>query len=51
MNNGERFGKGDVLTVEMRITQTRAGGRIEAQRVVQRVIEHREAPCEAALPQ
>jgi len=51
VNNGERFGKGDVLTVEMRITQTRAGGRIEAQGVVQRVIEHREAPCEAALPQ
>ncbi|WP_454765096.1 hypothetical protein [Cupriavidus campinensis] len=46
VENGERFGKGDVLTVEMRIMQTRSGGRIEAQRIVQRVIEHR-----APLPQ
>ena len=49
VNNGERFGKGDVLTVELRITQTRTASKISADRVVQRVIEHREAAQQQQL--
>jgi hypothetical protein len=49
VNNGERFGKGDVLTVEMRIVQTRTASKISVERVVQRVIEHREAAQQASL--
>lgn len=49
VNNGERFGKGDVLTVELRITQTRTASKISADRVVQRVIEHRESAQQQQL--
>lgn len=49
VNEGERFGKGDVLTVEMRITQTRTAGKIGVERSVLRVIEHREASRQASL--
>lgn len=49
VNNGERFGKGDVLKVELRIVQTSTAGRISAERVVQRVIEHREAARQQSL--
>lgn len=43
VNNGERFGKGDVLQVELSIKQTRTGSRITVDRQVLRVLEHREA--------
>ena len=49
VNAGERFGKGDVLTVEMRITQSRTGSRISLDRSVVRVIEHREAGKQFSL--
>lgn len=49
VNNGERFGKGDVLTVEMRIVQTRTANKISVERVVQRVLEHREAAQQPSL--
>ncbi len=49
VNNGERFGKGDVLTVELRITQTRTANRYSVERAVQRVIEHREAAQQQTL--
>ena len=49
VNNGERFGKGDVLTVEMRIVQTRTANRISIERVVQRVVEHRESAQQQPL--
>lgn len=49
VNDGERFGKGDVLTVEMRIAQTRTGSRISLERTVQRVIEHRVASRQQSL--
>ncbi len=43
VNDGERFGKGDVLNVEMRITQTRTASKITTERAVLRVIEHKAA--------
>ena len=49
VNNGERFGKGDVLTVEMRIVQTRTASKIGVERTVQRVLEHREAAQQQPL--
>lgn len=49
VNNGERFGKGDVLTVDMRVTQTRTAGRIDVQRVIHKVHEHQEAPQQRSL--
>lgn len=49
VNDGERFGKGDVLTVEMRITQTRTAGKISTERAVQRVLEHRAAAQQQSL--
>lgn len=48
-NNGERFGKGDVLQVELSIKQTRTGGRITVDRQVLRVLEHREAGQQQTL--
>ena len=41
VEDGERFGKGDVLTVDMLIAQTRTGQKIAAQRTVIKVEEHR----------
>jgi hypothetical protein len=49
VNDGERFGKDDVLTVEMRVTQVKANGKIEVRRVVQKVLEHREAARQRPL--
>jgi hypothetical protein len=41
VEDGERFGKGDVLTVDMMIAQTRTGQKITAQRTVVKVEDHR----------
>lgn len=41
VEDGERFGKGDVLTVDMLIAQTRTGQKINAQRTVIKVEDHR----------
>jgi hypothetical protein len=41
INGGERFGKGDVLRAEVRFIQKRVGGKLEAERSVTKVIEHR----------
>lgn len=41
VENGERFGKGDVLNVEMLIAQTRTGQKIATQRTVLKVNDHR----------
>lgn len=38
---GERFGKGDVLVVDLQLIQDRSGGKITTERVILRVIEHR----------
>lgn len=41
IENGERFGKGDVLNVEMQIAQTRTGHKITTQHTVLKVLDHR----------
>lgn len=41
VEDGERFGKGDVLTVDMLIAQTRTGQKISSQRTVVKVIDHK----------
>lgn len=41
VDSGERFGKGDILIVKLRITQVRTGMKISAQRSIVKVVEHR----------
>lgn len=36
-----RFGKGDILIVDIRIVQTRSGGKFRTERTIERVIDHR----------
>lgn len=49
VNDGERFGKGDILTVELRIIQSRTANKISVERSIQRVLEHREAAQQQSL--
>lgn len=44
VDNGERFGKGDILRVELQTIQQRSGGKISTERVVVKVIEHKTGP-------
>ena len=46
---GERFGKGDILVVDLRITQQRSGLKISAERIVVKVLEHRHGPEQSKL--
>ena len=41
VNSGERFGKGDVLVVELYIVQSESKGRLKTERVVKKVKEHK----------
>ncbi len=38
---GERFGKGDILICEVRITQTKAGSKLKIQRTILKVHDHK----------
>lgn len=49
VNAGERFGKGDILVVDLRITQQRSGLKISAERTVVKVLEHRQGPEQSKL--
>lgn len=40
INNGARFGKGDVLEVDMRIVQTRSGMKVSVDRTIVKVVRH-----------
>lgn len=40
VDRGERFGKGDVLEVQMRVVQTRQGMRVSVERTVEKVLRH-----------
>jgi len=40
VNNGARFGKGDVLEVEMHIVQTRSGMKVSVDRSITKVLRH-----------
>lgn len=41
--NGEQFGRGDMLVVDLEISQTETAGRISSERIVRQVHEHRSA--------
>jgi len=49
VNNGERFGKGDVLYADVRISQEQSGMKISAQRTITKVHEHRVAATQRSL--
>lgn len=45
VNNGERFGKGDILQVEMHVQQNKAGNQMKVERRILKVLDHK-APHE-----
>jgi hypothetical protein len=49
VNNGERFGKGDVLYADVRISQEQSGMKISARRSIAKVYEHRVAATQKSL--
>lgn len=49
VNNGERFGKGDVLVVDVQIKQEQNGMKINTERSILKVHEHRTAPVQASF--
>ena len=49
VDGGESFAKGDLLTVELRITQEQAGMKITTARAVTKVHEHRRGPQQRSL--
>jgi hypothetical protein len=50
VNRGERFGKGDILRVDMRITQEQTGLKLSAERTVVKVREHKVATFQKSIP-
>lgn len=50
VNAGERFGKGDILRADVRISQRQVGGKLAAERIVVKVHEHKIAPLQYGLP-
>jgi hypothetical protein len=50
VNSGERFGKGDVLYADVRISQEQTGMRLSAERTVVKVHDHKLAPKQLLLP-
>jgi hypothetical protein len=49
VNAGERFGKGDVLSADVRINQQQMGLKLSAERTIVRVYEHRTASFQMPL--
>ncbi len=49
VDSGELFGKGDILTVDLRITQERSGMKISTERAVMRVLDHRRGQQQTKL--
>jgi len=43
VNNGERFGKSDILVVELYIVQAESKGRLKTERIIKKVNEHKVA--------
>jgi hypothetical protein len=50
INGGARFGKGDVLLAEVRLVQKQVGMKLEAERSVIKVLEHKQGPQQYSLP-
>lgn len=49
INGGERFGKGDMLIVDVRLLQKRSGAKFEIERSILKVIEHRQGSAQFPL--
>lgn len=49
VNSGARFGKGDTLIAEVRLVQKRLGTKLEAERTIVRVLEHKPGPTQQSL--
>lgn len=49
VENGERFGKGDLLAVEMRTIQTRIGFKLNLERTIIKVLKHITPPIQPQL--
>jgi hypothetical protein len=49
VDGGERFGKGDLLTAQVRISQEQAGMKLTAERTVVKVIEHKSGPRQLSV--
>lgn len=49
VNAGERFGKGDVLFADVRISQRQSGMKLSAERTLVRVHEHKVAPVQLQI--
>jgi hypothetical protein len=49
VNAGERFGKGDILSADVRINQQQSGLKLSAERTIVRVYEHRMASYQMPL--
>ena len=49
VNAGERFGKGDVLMADVRISQQQSGMKISAERSLVKVHEHKISPMQLPL--
>jgi hypothetical protein len=49
VNNGEAFRKGDILTCDVRVTQTKSGKALKLQRVIVKVYDHKTALDQPSL--
>lgn len=49
VDNGERFGKGDMLRVDLRIIQEKVGNKINTNRTITKVHEHKAGPSQGSL--
>lgn len=49
VNNGEAFRKGDILTCDVRVTQTKSGAALKLQRVIVKVYDHKTALDQPSL--
>jgi hypothetical protein len=50
VEDGERFGKGDVLRVEMRIKQSSIGVKLAVERAIIKVIDHQDRKQQTVMP-
>ncbi len=49
VNKGERFGKGDLLIVEMEIIQTKTPQGLKVEKIITKVKDHKEAPQQRGM--
>ena len=49
VDNGERFGKGDLLIVEMEVIQTKTPQGLKVEKIITKVIDHQEAPQQSGM--